>query len=132
MLPVGLCAQLACIWEVTARKPGNVHRYRDFEDAGYLDFVTSAAAIAPVLDAAAGRPVGETILDAVRATRQVARTNTNLGIILLLAPLAAAAPGESLRDGLRGVLGRLDVAGCRACYEAIRLASPAGLGRVPE
>src|SRR5262245_58243539 len=95
MLPVGLCVQLACVWEATARKPGNVHRYRDFEDASYLDFILSAAAIAPVLEGAAGRPVGQTILDAVRATRLVVRTNTNLGIILLLSPLAAVPPGRS-------------------------------------
>src|SRR4051795_2927126 len=71
MLPVGLCVQLACVWEATARKPGNVHRYRDFEDVTYLDFILSAAAIAPVLESAVGRPVGQTILDAVRATRLV-------------------------------------------------------------
>ena len=39
---LGLCAQLACIWEATARKPGNVHRFRDFADVGYLDFLVSA------------------------------------------------------------------------------------------
>jgi triphosphoribosyl-dephospho-CoA synthase len=132
MLPVGLSVQLACVWEATARKPGNVHRYRDFEDASYLDFILSAAAIAPVLEGATGRPVGQTILDAVRATRLVARTNTNLGIILLLSPLAAVSPGEPLRDGLLRVLERLDVADARAAYEAIRLANPGGLGRVAE
>src|SRR5438034_5290057 len=109
MPPVGLCVQLACVWEATARKPGNVHRFRDFEDASYLDFVLSAAAIAPVLEQATGRPVGETILGAVRATRGVARTNTNLGIVLLLAPLAAVPPGEALRPGLLRVLEGLDV-----------------------
>src|SRR5262249_58653568 len=55
---------------------------------------------------------------------------SNLGIILLFAPLAAVPPGGPLRDGLLGVLGRLDVADARAAYEAIRLANPAGLGRV--
>ena len=132
MLATGLCAQLACIWEVTARKPGNVHRYRDFEDATYLDFIVSAAACAPVLDGARDRPVGQTILEGVRATRTVARTNTNLGILLLLAPLAAVPEGEPLRDGLRRVLDGLSVEDARATYEAIRLANPSGLGRVAE
>ncbi|HXG12731.1 MAG TPA: triphosphoribosyl-dephospho-CoA synthase [Gemmataceae bacterium] len=132
MSDIGLYAQLACIWEATARKPGNVHRYHDFDDAGYLDFLVSAAAIAPVLEAAPGRRVGETVLDAVRATRRVAATNTNLGIILLLAPLAAVPPGEELRAGLARVLDGLDVADARAVYQAIRLAAPGGLGRVPE
>ena len=87
---------------------------------------------APVLEGAAGRPVGETVLAAVRATRQVVRTNTNLGILLLLAPLAAVGPDRPLREGLRRVLERLDVADARAVYEAVRLANPSGLGRVPE
>src|SRR5262249_58742171 len=114
MLSVGLCVQLACVWEATARKPGNVHRYRDFDDASYLDFLLSAAAIAPVLEGGAARPVGQTILEAVRATRLVTQTNTNLGIILLLSPLAAVPGGEPLRDGLLRLLARLDVADARA------------------
>jgi triphosphoribosyl-dephospho-CoA synthase len=132
MPDVGLCAQLACIWEATARKAGNVHRYRDFDDAGYLDFLVSAAAIAPVLTTACHRPVGETVLECVRATRAVVRTNTNLGIVLLLAPLAAVPPEEPLRPGVARVLDALTVADAVRVYEAIRLASPAGLGRVAE
>lgn len=129
---VGLCAQLACIWEATARKPGNVHRYRDFEDVTYLDFIVSAAAIAPVLATACRRRVGETILECVRATRRVTATNTNLGIILLLSPLAAVPPGEELRAGVGRVLADLDVEDARLAYEAIRLANPGGLGAAPE
>jgi triphosphoribosyl-dephospho-CoA synthase len=129
---VGLCAQLACIWEATARKPGNVHRYRDFGDVTYLDFVTSAAAIAPVLTTACQRRVGETILACVKATRQVTATNTNLGIVLLLAPLASVPPEEDLRTGVGRVLSGLDVADARLAYEAIRLANPGGLGDAPE
>lgn len=132
MLPTGLCAQTACIWEATARKPGNVHRYRDFEDAGYVDFLLSAAAVAPVLDAAGGRKVGETVLRAIQATRRVVATNTNLGILLLLAPLAVLPRGEELRPALSRLLADLDVADAVAVYEAIRLAVPGGLGRVPE
>src|SRR5690242_9458517 len=77
----GLCAQIACIWEATARKPGNVHRYRDFADTTYSDFLLSAAAIAPLMATACQRRVGATILEAVCATRNVTSTNTNLGIV---------------------------------------------------
>jgi triphosphoribosyl-dephospho-CoA synthase len=132
MPDAGLCTQVACIWEATARKPGNVHRYRDFEDAAYTDFLLSAAAVAPVLATAAGRPVGATVLEAVQATRRVVRSNTNLGIILLLAPLAAVPPGEDLRTGLARVLAVLGVEDARRTYEAIRLANPGGLGQAPE
>jgi triphosphoribosyl-dephospho-CoA synthase len=132
MLPIGLYAQLACVWETTARNPGNAHRFRDFPDVTYLDFIGSAAAIAPWLETVRGGRVGPTVLEAVRATRQVVRVNTNLGILLLLAPLAAVPPVEDFQAGLARVLEGLDVEDARAVYEAIRLAQPAGLGRVPE
>jgi triphosphoribosyl-dephospho-CoA synthase len=129
---VGLCAQVACVWEATARKPGNVHRYCDFEGAGYVDFLLSAAALAPVMTTACQRPVGATILEAVRATRRVVRTNTNLGIALLLAPLATVPEGVDLRAGVGRVLAGLTVEDARLAYEAIRLAAPGGLGRAAE
>jgi triphosphoribosyl-dephospho-CoA synthase len=130
--PIGLCAQLACLWETTARNPGNAHRFRDFDDTTYVDFLMSAAATAPVLEGAPGRRVGQTVLEGVRATRRVVPANTNLGILLLLAPLAAVPPAEELRPGVTRVLEALDVEDARAVYAAIRLAAPAGLGRVPE
>jgi triphosphoribosyl-dephospho-CoA synthase len=117
--------------EATARKPGNVHRFRDFDDATLMDYLLSAAAIGPVMEAAAGRRVGATVLNAVRATRRVCRTNTNLGIILLLAPLAAVPPGEDLRAGVERVLAGLDRADARLVYQAIRAANPGGLGEAP-
>jgi triphosphoribosyl-dephospho-CoA synthase len=130
MPPTGLCAQIACIWEATARKPGNVHRFQDFEDATYVDFLLSAAAVAPVLEAAPGRRVGVTVLKAVRATRQAVGSNTNLGMVLLLSPLAAVPDGENLQAGVRRVLSGLDREDARLVYEAIRLAQPGGLGHV--
>jgi triphosphoribosyl-dephospho-CoA synthase len=132
-LAIGLCTQLACIWEATARKAGNVHPAAAFADTAYLDFLVSAAAIAPRMERASSCRVGETILGAVQATRQVARTNTNLGIILLLAPLAAVPDGETdLQAGVRQVLHRLDHNDARLTYEAIRLAGSAGLGQVDQ
>lgn len=132
ILDAGLCAQIACIWEATARKPGNVHRYCDFADSSYTDFLLSAAAIAPVMTTACQQRVGATILDAVRATRRVAGTNTNLGIVLLLAPLASVPTEQDLRSGVESVLAGLDVEDARLAYEAIRLAAPGGLGNAPE
>ncbi|MEE3219413.1 MAG: triphosphoribosyl-dephospho-CoA synthase, partial [Planctomycetota bacterium] len=44
---IGQCATLACLWEVTIPKPGNVHRGADFEDLTFADFLASAVAIAP-------------------------------------------------------------------------------------
>ena len=101
-------------------------------DLTYLDFLQSAAAVTPVLNLASQCGVGKTVLEAVQATRTVAPTNTNLGIVLLLAPLAAVPPSEDLRQGLLRVLDNLNVADARAVYEAIRLAAAGGLGRVAE
>lgn len=131
-LAPGWCAQVACLWEATARKPGNVHRYRDFDDSGYTDFLLSAVAIGCVLERAAERGVGRTILEGMRATRRLVSTNTNLGILLLLAPLSAVPRAQPVRAGIRAVLDRLDQADAQCTYEAIRLAAPGGLGRVPE
>ncbi len=132
MIPIGLYAQLACIWEAMARKPGNVHRYADFADLTYLDLLHSAAAVAPILNGASLWGVGKSILESVKATRRVAKTNPNLGIVLLLAPLAAVPPSEELRAGLPRILDRLDLADARLAYEAIRLAGAGGMGRVAE
>lgn len=127
---IGLYAQLACIWEATARKPGNVHRYQDFDDATYLDFLHSAAAIAPVLAGASQQGLGKTILRAIQQTASVVRSNTNLGMVLLLSPLAAVPWGTPVRQGVVAVLDGAGVDDSQQVYQAIRLARPARLGRV--
>src|SRR5688572_21198196 len=88
MSEIERCVRTACLWEATARKAGNVHPFAEFDDLKYADFVRSGEAIAPVLDAYHEQPLGITILEAIRATRAVVNTNTNLGIVLLLAPLS--------------------------------------------
>jgi triphosphoribosyl-dephospho-CoA synthase len=129
---IGLYSQLACIWEATARKAGNVHRLRDFEDLTYIDFLQSAAAIGPVFEQAPQPRVGQMIQEAIRATRQVCRTNTNLGIVLLLAPMAAVSKEVPLASGLEGMLQSLTLEDARYAFEAIRLADAGGLDKVPE
>ena len=72
--------------------------------------------------------MGETVLAVVEASRRVAPANTNLGIALLLAPLAKAAlEGGPLRARLGATLRALDVADARAAYAAIRLSGAGGL-----
>jgi triphosphoribosyl-dephospho-CoA synthase len=137
---IAAAAQLACLLEAFAPKPGNVSPGAGFGDTSYLDFLASAAAIGRSLGSAS-RPLGEIILMAVRDTRRWVDVNTNLGIVLLLAPLARAAalwgpPDEvpielgELRRSLATVLGESTVEDAQAAYEAIRLASPGGLGSV--
>jgi triphosphoribosyl-dephospho-CoA synthase len=127
---VAAAGQLACLLEVSAPKPGNVSPDRHFHDTRYEDFLASAVAIGPALADAGRTGLGSTIRRAVTATQQWTRSNTNLGIVLLLAPLARAAllPGDGLRRRLRQVLGTTTVEDAAEVYSAIRETRPGGLG----
>lgn len=122
---------LACVWEVRARKAGNVCPGREFGDLTVNDFLRSADAVAPVLAEATEQPLGATIRRAIEATRTVVATNTNLGIVLLLAPLAAVRTDESLAVGVERVLAATTRGDAAEVYAAIRIANPGGLGEAP-
>ncbi len=121
-------ARLACVLEATARKAGNVHPGAAFEHVSYDDFIRSADACALPLGSAADVGVGTAVLESVRATKACCEHNTNLGIILLLAPLAAVPSDVSIADGIGSVLANLTHDDSAAVYEAIRIAAPRGLG----
>ena len=127
---IGYLAQVACTWEVLARKAGNVCPGREFPDLCVDDFLKSAAAIAPVLDQAPHQPLGVTILRCIEETRKVVDTNTNLGIVLVLAPLASVPLDEPLYPAIADLLGRTTVVDTRNVYAAVRLANPGGMGEV--
>ncbi len=122
--------RVACLWEVRARKAGNVCPHREFADLTVNDFFCSADAIAPILAEATERPLGVTIRRAIEATRAVVTTNTNLGIVLLLAPLAAAPADESLVVGVSRILAATTRNDAAEVFAAIRIANPGGLGNV--
>jgi triphosphoribosyl-dephospho-CoA synthase len=129
---------LACVLEVSASKPGNITPAHDFSDTTYADMVRSALALGPVFTGrrVLRRSVGELIADGVKATAGAAGANTNLGIVLLFAPLARAAVtravDESLRPALERILAQLDVEDAGAAFAAIVQAGPGGLGDAPE
>jgi triphosphoribosyl-dephospho-CoA synthase len=127
MIAPGTIATLyraACLAELDALKPGNVHAYAAGHRMEVADFVASADASAPAL-ARVGAGVGERVRAGVAATRAAVGQNTNLGILLLCAPLAAAAERGTR---VAGVLAGLDRADSEGVYAAIRLAAPGGLG----
>jgi len=128
-LAIHLAVHLACTYEATARKPGNVHPGASFVDLRWEDFIASAAAIAPVLPRFAQEGVGVMVLEAIRATRKVVRTNTNLGIVLLLAPLVRA---DVLGVAVGDVLRESTVRDASLVYRAIRETTPGGMGKVEE
>lgn len=130
---IAWAAQLACLFEASIEKPGNVSPRVSFSDMRFEDFVSSAVAIGPALRDAGRVSVGETIGRAVADTRRLVAVNTNLGLILLLVPLVTAAArvpasGGDLRAELAAVLRGMTVRDAVLAYEAIRVAGPAGMG----
>lgn len=115
----------ACLAELDALKPGNVHAYASGHRMAVADFVASAEVSAGPL-AQGGARVGARVLGGVEATLGAVGQNTNLGILLLCAPLAAAAErGQPVASVLRS----LDRSDSEGVFTAIRLANPGGLGR---
>lgn len=126
----GQIATLVCQLEVSAAKPGNVHRAADFEDATLIDFLNSGVALGHAIDHDPAASVGEMIARSVRATGWITDTNTNLGIILLLCPLAnvfrtqKSINATELLSLVQSIKGRE----ARLILEAIGSAKAGGLG----
>jgi triphosphoribosyl-dephospho-CoA synthase len=151
---IPLSAQMACILEVSAPKPGNVSRFQDFVDTTYEHFLASGISIGKAArkaakkgyDAGAGKlaynqiRIGECILTAVRDSKKWHRgRNTNLGIAMLLIPLSAAygaslgskdTNDETVRKNIDRIIRESTFEDSIALFKAIRLAKPGGLGRV--
>jgi triphosphoribosyl-dephospho-CoA synthase len=116
----------ACLEELAAPKPGNVHVHAAGHRMTVVDFTRSAEVSAPLL-CRAGASLGARIRDAAVATRDAVGQNTNLGILLLCGPLAMAAErGETVIS----VIAASGLDDARAVFEAIRIARPGGLGSV--
>jgi len=135
----------ACVWEATARKVGNVHPQADFRDTTYLDFVLSAAAIQESIQRAAAFDshqesqeftLGRWVEWAVEDTQTAVGKNTNLGMVLLLVPLAASwgrlHQTERRQWRMSERLSRLTIADTQCVFRAIRTANPGGLGDAPQ
>lgn len=125
----------ACLSELEALKPGNVHLFADGHGMQVQDFIDSAEASAPALcdDTSLGsRTLGQRMLDALQATHDKVACNTNLGIVLLAGPVVQAAiqyPHLSLKHALSRVLAHTTIADAESVYQGIRLVKPAGLGQ---
>jgi triphosphoribosyl-dephospho-CoA synthase len=124
--------RLACVWEARAPKVGNVHPAAAFDDCRFEDFCAAADRIAPILAGTAdsasprgGGYLGDRVWRAILATREVTSANVNLGIVLLIAPLATSKDRAAVAKVLAGMDGR-DGA---AVYRAIALAAPGGVKR---
>jgi triphosphoribosyl-dephospho-CoA synthase len=124
--------QVACIWEVSARKVGNVHPTASFANTSFTDFLLSAVAIGTPFADNCGQGIGLAVWHAVEDTIDYVGQNTNLGICLLAAPLVAVKRSYPLtRETLECVLNQLTRDDAECVYNAIRLANPGGLGDAP-
>ena len=126
--------QQACLAEMEAIKPGNVHMFADGHGMKVQDFIQSAAASAKVI-VLPNLTLGERIYRSVEVTRQTVGCNTNLGIVLLCAPVIQAAlevkPSSTkaiLCQQLAKVLATSSQSDAQWAFKAIQLASPGGLG----
>jgi len=154
---IGRCAALSILLEVSGYpKPGNIHRNRDFQKTRYEHFLCSAVAIEPAMTTLAINgtllglnrlttsevELGKHILQAISDTQRWQHGgNTNLGSVLLLAPLSVAAGAASslgmmTPGGIRKEVDRV-VHGTTArdavkVYEAINVARPGDLRPVSE
>ena len=120
----------ACMAELEALKPGNVHIFADGHGMTVQDFIASADAVSEVI-ALPNLSLGERILQSVQATQKAVNMNTNLGMILLCAPIIQAkllVNGTGLQANIYAVLRGATINDAEACFAAIKLANPAGLG----
>lgn len=152
------CLELAILFEVSADKPGNVNLVIGFEGTRHEHFLASAVAAAPSFELAAERGIavsqrkiqtsnvalGQIIRDCVADIKVWQRGgNTLLGTVILFAPIAVAAGMTPLRNGrvfeipklrenLKLVVESTTPEDAVNVYEAIRIASPSGLGKAPD
>ncbi|GJM04590.1 MAG: triphosphoribosyl-dephospho-CoA synthase [marine bacterium B5-7] len=118
--------------ELEAFKPGNVSFYADGHDMTVLDFQKSAVVSVPLL-CEVNNSLGQRILDSVCATQEAVGCNTNLGMLLLFAPIIMAAePGfnniNELHQNLESTLSSITQTDTEQVFEAIKIANPGGLG----
>lgn len=134
-LTAGQMATWVCQLEVTAPKPGNVHRGADFEDVTLGDFLSSGLALGSAIDA---QPTtggtGSMILSAVERTGVVTRTNTNLGMVLLICPLAKLVQRDEsiVPKNIAAEIESITGAESQAVYQAIAKAQAGGLSQVDQ
>ncbi|BDZ71158.1 triphosphoribosyl-dephospho-CoA synthase [Methanobacterium petrolearium] len=148
---VGKCAQIASVLEVSGHpKPGNVHRTQNFSDMVFEDFLLSGIAIGKTMEQTAKKGydlrktpdkwssigLGNLIQEAVTETDRWVANNTNLGIVMLLTPICAAAGAvesfNDLRDTMHKMMMSTTPQDAVHLYQAINIADAGGMGQQEE
>lgn len=145
-IEIAQAVQIASLLEASAAKPGNVYPNKDFEDLNYHHFLYSSAAVFPAFLDLESKSVGNIILEGIKQTHSFIKTNTNLGILLLISPLAAAyvslrkkkltAPNNNrkfkqvLRQEVESILKNLTIKDAKLVYQAINHSKAGNLAEV--
>lgn len=125
---------LSFVGEIEAFKPGNVSVYAEGHDMTVKDFLDSAEVSTPLL-CNSEASLGQRVLESAQATQKAVGCNTNLGMLLLFAPIIMAAKSgfnnkNELHYKIGTILDELTDEDAAQVYVAIRLANPGGLGKV--
>ena len=132
-------AQIASALEVSGYpKPGNVHRTRDYDDMEFEDFIISGIVIGDTIKKATTNvnidnpQLGKYILEAVSETDRWIKNNTNLGIVMMITPIAAAAAVsdrfDDIRENVKLLMSNTSVDDACDVYDAINIADACGMG----
>ena len=136
-------AQIASALEVSGYpKPGNVHRTRDYDDMVFEDFIISGIVIGDTIreactDVDVENPkLGKYILQAVAETDKWIKNNTNLGIVMMITPIAVAAAisdsFDEIQDNVKLLMENTSVDDACDLYDAINIADAGGMGEEDE
>ena len=121
----------SCHKDIELIKPGNVNIISPHKDTNARDYIESSVLSSKILFQEK-ITIGERILESVKITRKKIKTNTNLGIILLCAPIIHAIikfKDLELRDGIKMTLSSSTPKDTLDICSAINISSPGGLGK---
>ena len=120
----------SCKKDIELIKPGNVNLLSPHKDTKAQDYLDSAT-LSSKESFNQNHSLGKRILESVKVTRSQVNVNTNLGIILLCAPVIQSYidfNALDLRDCIKKTLSATSVKDTHDLCAAINISSPGGLG----
>ena len=120
----------SCKKDIELIKPGNVNLLSSHKDTKAQDYLDSAILSSKELFNQ-NYSLGKRILESVNVTRSQVNVNTNLGIILLCAPVIQSYidfNNLDLRQGIKKTLSTSSIKDTHDLCAAINISSPGGLG----
>lgn len=126
--------RFVCDVEMESLKPGNVHKYSKSHDMTTKDFFRSSLIVSKYLSQN-NLSLGKKIINTVMQIQKKIKKNTNLGIILMLAPIVVVVEKEGLIEEkrllmkIKSLIKKQNVKNSFPIFKAISLTAPGGLGK---